>query len=158
MSAAPILPFRFLSKNVQSSWTGACIVTQDEDHGLVRIEEDRILIQVTRSRKVVNMSAMGSVDSKYDNLPLEEHAIAFSDLSRVSLRVPTWKFWHPIRVVFHVREMRVLEGLPRGGAAEFSVPVSSRDKVLANAFVVQCNLAIGNSHQPLGEGFQALPH
>jgi hypothetical protein len=149
MTTAPILPFRLRSKSWQHAWTGAHTSTIDTDFGLIRLEEGRIVIEINRSRKVTHMSAMGSVDTKYENFPVEERSIDFSDIDGVSFRVPTWDFWTAPRVVFHVREMRVLEGLPSPGPAEFSVPVSNRDRALANAFVVQCHLAISSERLPL---------
>jgi hypothetical protein len=150
--SAPILPFRIKSNYVQQAWTGARVTTEDVDHGLVRIEDDRIVIQVTRSRKVTTMSALGSTDSAYENLPVEEHVIMFDDMVLVTLRVPTWRFWESPRVVFQVRELRALQGLHSTGPAEFSVPVDGRDRVIANIFVVQCNLAMSDSPPPIPAG------
>jgi hypothetical protein len=98
------------------------------------------------------MSALGSTDSTYENLPVEEHAIAFDDLVSVTLRVPTWRFWESPRVVFHVRELRALLSLPSTGPAEFSVPVDGKDRLIANIFVVQCNNALVGGPPPLPTG------
>jgi hypothetical protein len=152
MTSAPILPFRLVNRNTRSQWTGASETIVDEDHGLVRMEEERLVVQVTRSRKITKASALGSVETTYEHFPLEEHVIAISDLVGVSLRVPTWKFWESPRVVFHVGEMRILEGLPSTGPAEFSFPIASSDKGLANDFVVRCLTALAGQLPPLPAG------
>lgn len=149
MASAPILPFRLVSRNTKSAWTGATEITLDEDHGLVRMEEDRFVVQVTRSRKVTKASALGSVETAYEHFPVTEHALAFSDVVAVTFRVPTWRFWESPRVVFHVAEMRILDGLPCTGPAEFSVPISSKDKAIANDFVVRCSVALAKQLPPI---------
>ncbi|MFI5384508.1 MAG: hypothetical protein ACHQ50_00140 [Fimbriimonadales bacterium] len=152
MTTAPILPFRLRKRNAQYEWTGATQSTVDEDHGLIRLEEKRIVIETTRSRRIRKTSALGSIETTYENFPVEEHAISLDDIVGVSFRVPTWNFWSAPRVVFHVREMRLLEGLPAADAAEFSVPVLYRDRAIANAFVVQCHLALSTVKPPLPDG------
>lgn len=152
MTTAPILPFRLRKRISQYEWTGATTSTVDEDHGLIRLEEDRIVIETTRSRRIRKMSALGSTETTYENFPVEEHSIALGDITGVTFRVPTWNFWSAPRVVFHVREMRVLEGLPGADAAEFSVPVLYRDRAVANAFVVQCHVALTAAKPPLPDG------
>ncbi len=142
MTTAPILPFRLRKRVTQIEWTGASECTVDVDHGLIRLEQDRVVIETTRSRRFRKMSALGSVETAYENFPVEQRSIDLCDLVGVSLRVPTWNFWTPPRVVFHVREMRIVDGLPGADAAEFSVPVAYRDRATANAFVVQCQLAL----------------
>lgn len=152
MTTAPILPFRLRKRTYLQEWTGATDTVVDENHGLIRLEENSVVIETTRSRRVQRMSAMGSVKNEYENFPVEQRTIAFSDIVGVSLRVPTWNFWSAPRVVFHVREMKVLEGLPGADAAEFSVPILYRDRALANAFVVQCHVALTSAKPALPAG------
>lgn len=156
MSTAPILPFRLKSWNIRSSWTGASETTTEEDHGLVRMETDRLVIQLNKSRKIRKASAMGSVETVYEQAPLTEHVIPLSDVRGVSLRVPTWRFWEKPRVVFHVSEMRAIEGLPSTGPAEFSVPIASSDKAVAIDFVSRCSAVLAKRLPPLPEGNAAL--
>lgn len=139
MSTAPILPFRLRKRLTQYEWTGANESTIDLVHGLIRLEEDRIVIETTLSRRLRKMSALGSMETNYENFPVEVRAIELSSLIGVSFRVPTWNFWTAPRVVFHVMEMGLIEGLPGAGSGEFSVPILYRDRAIANAFVVQCN-------------------
>jgi hypothetical protein len=155
MSTAPILPFRLKSWDMRSSWTGATETVTEEDHGLVRLEADRLVVQLTKSRKIRKASAMGSVETVYEQVPLKEFSIALADLQGVSLRVPTWRFWEKPRVVFHVSEMRVLEGLPSTGPAEFSVPITASDKAVANDFVVRCSGVLAKRLPPLPVGSAA---
>jgi len=150
MNTDPILPFRTRKRVSRHAWTGAMETVVDDTHGLIRLEQERIVIETTRSRRIVKTSAMGSIDTKYENYPVETQAIDLSMIAGVSLRVPTWNFWSAPRVVFHVREMGVLEGLPGAGAAEFSVAVLYRDKAIANAFVVQCQVALSRAGLPNG--------
>ncbi len=149
MITAPILPFRLRKKITQYEWTGATESTLDEAHGLIRLEEHQLVIESTRCVRIRKMSALGSIKTSYQNYPAEQRCIPLGDIVGISLRVPTWNFWAAPRVVFHVREMRVLEGVPGADAAEFSVPVTMRDRALASAFVGQCQLILSQTRQPL---------
>lgn len=157
MTTAPILPFRLRKKITQYEWTGATESVLDEAHGLIRLDEVQIVIETTRCRRIRKMSALGSINTTYENFSAEQRTIPLSDIVGVSLRVPTWNFWSAPRVVFHVREMRVLEGVPGADAAEFSVPVILRDRAIASAFVGQCLQVLSSSRQSLPNGTTALP-
>src|SRR5579871_393049 len=93
LTTAPILPFRLKRRISQHAWTGASTITTEEKHGLLRLESDRVVVQTTCCRKIVKASAMGSVKTEYENLPVEEREVALADINAVTLRVPTWNFW-----------------------------------------------------------------
>ena len=146
---SPAVPFSVpLSEQILSSDAGLTYVTAKRRvHGVARVDDDRLVLQLAESRAVVQLTEMG-VTQRMESDPVAERAIPLALVGDARLR-RHWLWW---QLVLTAADLRAFEGLPGAEGVELRLRVDRRHRALAEELVGTLQLALAELAVQRAEG------
>jgi hypothetical protein len=120
--------------------------TQETIHGLLRLEDDRLVLQWRMARTIDRVGSEIRSDQEFD--PVQEVVLSLNTVASASLRSPWWRWGRAARLVLTAADLRAFEpvtgaaGLRLDHPAELTVQIRPEDRSVALEFAADLNLAV----------------
>ena len=142
MTAVP-----FFLKRSEDAFTSNVTSTRERVHGLLRLEEDRLVVQWRRDRTTEHVGATEmSTDTTYEEV--REVSLPLASVAGARVRRRWWAFWEGPRLVLRSADLRAFdtlagaEGLRLGHPAELELRLRRKDALVAEEFSADLALAV----------------
>lgn len=138
------LPF-FLKRSDGIISGGEITSTQETIHGLLLLDEDRLIIQWRTARQTDRVGQEIRTDRELD--PLREVSIPLEGVASAEVRSPWWKFGEATTLVLTAADLRAFEqltgdaGLRLDHPAELVLRIRKADRPSAREFTSELELA-----------------
>ena len=145
MSRAPALPF-FLRRSDDVIGEAGITSTAETIHGLLRLEQDRLVLQWRLARQVDRVGAEIRCDHEVE--PVREISLPVSGLAGATVRSSWWLWARGSRLVLTAADLRTFEALVGLGRfrldhpAEVVLRIRPRDLGAARNFAADLELAL----------------
>lgn len=146
MAHSHALPF-VLTRNSEAMTGTAFSTTQETAHGLLRLEGERLVIQwrVARKTELMSVSEM-KTDEEFEDV--QEIVVPLDGVAGAVVRRRWWEFFRKPRIVLRASDLQAFEdltgedGLKLAHPAEIVLPVRRRDRLAAEEFAAELELAV----------------
>lgn len=144
----PAVPFTVpLDEQLTSAGGLTYVTTKRRVHGIARLEDDRLVLQVAESRAVVHVTGTG-IEQRTESDPVAERAVTLDQLGDARLR-RHWLWW---QLVVTASDLRAFEGLPGAEGGELRLRVDRRHRAVAEELVATLRLALAELALQRAEG------
>lgn len=120
--------------------------TEETIHGLLLLDDDRLVLQWRSARKIDRVGSEIRSDQEFD--PVQEVVLSLSTVATAALRSPWWKWGRGARLVLTAADLRAFEpvtgaaGLRMDHPAELTLQIRPEDRSVALEFAADLNLAV----------------
>ena len=153
MTHQAAVPFR-LSRGQDEFTAGSVTSTTEVVHGLLRLDDDRLVVQWRLARRTEHMGAV-SVRSDEELEAVRELVVPLAGLAGAAVRRRWWAPWRGPLLVLRAADLRAFEDLAGEGGlrldhpAELLLGLRRADLLLAEEFAAEVALAV--AERALGE-------
>ena len=152
------LPF-FLRRSDDVIADGEIRSTSETVHGLVRVEDDRLVLQWRVSRETDHVGREIRTDREVD--PVQEVIVPLSGIASAKVRASWWP-WSGARLVLTAADLRAFEhAIGKGGLrldhpAELVLRLRLRDRIAAQEFAAELEMTLAEQALRAAEGQRAV--
>jgi hypothetical protein len=152
------LPF-FLRRSDDVIADGEITSTAETVHGLVRVEDDRLVLQWRVSRETDRVGREIRTDREVD--PVREVVVPLSGVASAKVRGSWWP-WSGARLVLTAADLCAFEhavgkgGLRLDHPAELVLRLRLRDRIAAQEFAAELEMALAEQALRAAEGQRAV--
>jgi len=135
--------------------------TTDTAHGLVRLEEHRLVVQWRLHRSTDRVGPEVRTETEVGGV--REVAIPLAAVGGALLRRPWWGFGRRLTLVLTATDLRAMDALAGAGGlhlahpGQFEVRIRPSDRDLASEFIADLALAISEYEMRLADGSPTPP-
>lgn len=155
MSPSSAIPF-VLRRSSDVIGTTKVTTTKETVHGLLRLEDDRLVVQWRLERRVDHVGSVIRSDSEME--PVQEVVIPLRGVAGARVRTPWWRFGRGGQLVLTAADLLTFEGiagqkgLNLSHPAELVLGIRRKDRLAAVEFAADLELALAERALRLAEG------